>query len=154
MDKNILAKAQEWLGEEYDQETREEVQSLIDNDPKGLEDAFYKDLEFGTGGLRGVMGSGTNRMNIYTVSMATQGLANYINAAVSADKSVAIAHDSRNNSHVFARKAAEVLAANGIKVYLYPELRPTPQLSYTVRHFKCVAGIVITASHNPKEDNG
>ncbi len=154
METEILERAKAWLGDEYDPETREEVQKMIDGDPKLLEDAFYKDLEFGTGGLRGVMGSGTNRMNVYTVSMATQGLANYINAAVDGDKSVAIAHDSRNNSHVFARKAAEVLAANGIKVYLYPELRPTPQLSYTVRHFGCVAGIVITASHNPKEYNG
>jgi len=154
MDTAILDKAKQWLGEEYDLTTRNEVQSLIDGNPKELEDAFYKDLEFGTGGLRGVMGSGTNRMNIYTVSMATQGLANYINAAVDGEKSVAIAHDSRNNSHVFARKAAEVLAANNIKVYLYPELRPTPQLSFTVRHFGCVSGIVITASHNPKEYNG
>lgn len=154
MDSKILDKAKSWLGLEYDEETRNEVQTLIDNNPKELEDAFYKDLDFGTGGLRGVMGSGTNRMNIYTVSMATQGLANYINSAVSGEKSVAIAHDSRNNSDVFARKAAEVLAANGIKVYLYPELRPTPQLSFTVRHFGCSAGIVVTASHNPKEYNG
>jgi phosphoglucomutase len=154
MDERILNRAKEWLSNEYDQETRNEVQSLIDSNPKELEDAFYKDLEFGTGGLRGVMGPGTNRMNIYTVSMATQGLANYINQAVEGNKSVAIAHDSRNNSHVFARKAAEVLSANGIKVYLYPELRPTPQLSFTVRHFNCSAGIVVTASHNPKEYNG
>lgn len=154
MDSKILEKAKAWLGSEYDQDTRSQVQQLIDSDPKELEDAFYKDLSFGTGGLRGVMGAGTNRMNIYTVSMATQGLANYINSAVSGEKSVAIAHDSRNNSHVFARKAAEVLAGNGIKVYLYPELRPTPQLSYTVRHFGCSAGIVVTASHNPKEYNG
>ena len=154
MDETILEKARQWLGEEFDQETRDEVQSLIDGNPKELEDAFYKDLEFGTGGLRGVMGAGTNRMNIYTVSMATQGLANYVNTAVDGEKTVAIAHDSRNNSHIFARKAAEVLAANGIKVYLYPELRPTPQLSYTVRHFGCAAGIVVTASHNPKEYNG
>lgn len=154
MDSKILDKAKSWLGLEYDEETRSEVQALIDNNPKELEDAFYKDLDFGTGGLRGVMGSGTNRMNVYTVSMATQGLANYINSAVSGEKSVAIAHDSRNNSDVFARKAAEVLAANGIKVYLYPELRPTPQLSYTVRHFGCSAGLVVTASHNPKEYNG
>lgn len=154
MDSKILDKAKSWLGPEYDEDTRNEVQTLIDSNPKELEDAFYKDLEFGTGGLRGVMGSGTNRMNVYTVSMATQGLANYINSAASGEKSVAIAHDSRNNSNVFARKAAEVLAANGIKVYLYPELRPTPQLSFTVRHYGCSAGIVVTASHNPKEYNG
>ncbi|HKL39604.1 MAG TPA: phospho-sugar mutase, partial [Cryomorphaceae bacterium] len=154
MDANFLEKAKSWLGLEYDEQTRNEVQILIDTNPKELEDSFYKDLSFGTGGLRGVMGPGTNRMNIYTVSMATQGLANYINSAVNGVKSVAIAHDSRNNSDVFARKAAEVLAANGIKVYLYPELRPTPQLSYTVRHFGCSAGIVVTASHNPKEYNG
>jgi phosphoglucomutase len=154
MEPNILEKAKLWLGAEYDEDTRDEVQTLIDTDPKSLEDAFYKDLEFGTGGLRGVMGPGTNRMNVYTVSMATQGLANYINKAVNGEKSVAIAHDSRNNSDVFARKAAEVLAANGIKVYLYPELRPTPQLSFTVRHYGCTAGIVVTASHNPKEYNG
>ena len=154
MELNYLDKAQLWLGPEYDEETRSEVQTLIDTNPKELEDSFYKDLSFGTGGLRGVMGPGTNRMNIYTVSMATQGLANYINSAVNGEKSVAIAHDSRNNSDVFARKAAEVLAANGIKVYLYPELRPTPQLSFTVRHYGCSAGIVITASHNPKEYNG
>ena len=154
MDSKVLDKAKSWLGPEYDEDTRNEVQALIDSNPKELEDAFYKDLEFGTGGLRGVMGLGTNRMNVYTVSMATQGLANYIISAVSGEKSVAIAHDSRNNSDVFARKAAEVLAANGIKVYLYPELRPTPQLSFTVRHYGCSAGIVVTASHNPKEYNG
>ena len=154
MNPEVLAKAKLWLGAEYDEDTRHAVQTLIDTDAKTLEDAFYKDLEFGTGGLRGVMGPGTNRMNVYTVSMATQGLANYINKAGEGEKSVAIAHDSRNNSDVFARKAAEVLAANGIKVYLYPELRPTPQLSFTVRHFGCTAGIVITASHNPKEYNG
>jgi phosphoglucomutase len=154
MDSKVLDKAKSWLGPEYDEETRNEVQALIDSNPKELEDAFYKDLSFGTGGLRGIMGPGTNRMNIYTVSMATQGLANYIISAVDGEKSVAIAHDSRNNSDVFARKAAEVLAANGIKIYLYPELRPTPQLSFTVRHFGCSAGIVVTASHNPKEYNG
>lgn len=155
MDPKIIEKAKIWLGPEYDQQTRDEVQALLDGDPKALEDAFYKDLEFGTGGLRGVMGAGINRMNEYTVSMATQGLANYINQVVKDEtKSVAIAHDSRNNSHVFARKAAEVFSANGIKVYLFPELRPTPELSFAVRHFNCSSGIVITASHNPKEYNG
>lgn len=154
MTKEILDKAAKWTGSEYDDETRRQVQDLIDNDPKELEDAFYKDLEFGTGGLRGVMGPGTNRMNKYTVAIATQGLANYINKEIPGTKCVAIAHDSRNNSHLFARKAAEVMAANGIKVYLFPELRPTPQLSFAIRFFKCVSGIVITASHNPKEYNG
>lgn len=155
MDPKIIENANTWLGPEYDQQTRDEVQALLNGDPKELEDAFYKDLEFGTGGLRGIMGVGTNRMNEYTVSMATQGLANYINKAGEGDeKSVAIAHDSRNNSHVFARKAAEVFSANEIKVFLFPELRPTPELSFAVRQYGCTAGVVITASHNPKEYNG
>jgi phosphoglucomutase len=155
MDVRILDKAKSWLSSEYDESTRAEVQHLIDNDPKGLDDAFYQDLEFGTGGLRGVMGVGTNRMNNYVVGMATQGLANYINkAGATAKKSVAIAHDCRRNSDVFARRAAEVLAANGITVYLFPELRPTPVLSFAVRYFNCTAGIVVTASHNPPEYNG
>lgn len=155
MDPNILTKARTWLTEAYDETTRTEVQNLIDGDPKLLEDAFYTELAFGTGGLRGVMGAGTNRMNIYTVSMATQGLANYVNRAATTEvKSVAIAYDSRNNSKHFSRRAAEVFAANGIKVYLFGDLRPTPQLSFAVRHLKCSAGVVITASHNPKEYNG
>ncbi len=155
MEPNILAKAKTWLGDAYDEETRAEVQHMIDTDPKGVEDAFYTDLVFGTGGLRGLMGAGTNRMNAYTVSMATQGLANYINRASKTDvKSVAIAHDSRNNSRLFARRAAEVFASNGIKVYLFGELRPTPELSFAVRYLKCSAGVVVTASHNPKEYNG
>lgn len=154
MESKTLDRAKTWLGNEFDDQTRKEVQELIDNDPKTLEDAFYMDLEFGTGGLRGIMGPGTNRMNAYTVSMATQGLANYINREVKGEKSVAIAHDCRRNSHVFARKAAEVLAGNGIRVYLFPDLRPTPVLSFAVRHFGCTSGIVVTASHNPKEYNG
>ena len=154
MDATILDKARFWTSDAFDENTRTEVQTLIDTDPKSLEDAFYKGLEFGTGGLRGVMGAGTNRMNSYTVAMATQGLANYINKNVDGEKSIAIAHDPRNNSHLFARKAAEVMAANGIKAYLFPDLRPTPELSFAVRHFKCTAGIVVTASHNPKEYNG
>ncbi len=154
MDATIREKAQFWTSDAFDENTRTEVQTLIDTDPKSLEDAFYKGLEFGTGGLRGVMGAGTNRMNSYTVAMATQGLANYINKNVDGEKSIAIAHDPRNNSHLFARKAAEVMAANGIKAYLFPDLRPTPELSFAVRHFKCTAGIVVTASHNPKEYNG
>ncbi len=155
MDSRTLEKAKSWLSPEYDEPTRKEVQRLIDNDPKALDDAFYRDLEFGTGGLRGVMGPGTNRMNNYVVGMATQGLANYINKAeTSGKKSVAIAHDCRHNSDVFARRAAEVLAANGITVYLFPELRPTPVLSFAVRYYNCTAGIVVTASHNPPEYNG
>jgi phosphoglucomutase len=155
MEERILKLADFWMSDAFDEATRNEVKSLRENDPKGLEDAFYKDLEFGTGGLRGVMGAGTNRMNVYVVSMATQGLANYINKTVDQDsKSVAIAHDSRINSHVFAKKAAEVLSANGIKTYLFSELRPTPELSFAVRYHGCSAGIVITASHNPKEYNG
>ncbi len=155
MDTHIIAKAKSWLSADYDETTRKEVQHLLDNDPIGLEDAYYQDLEFGTGGLRGVMGPGTNRMNNYVVAMATQGLANYINkSAVLGTKSVAIAYDCRRNSDVFARRAAEVLASNGITVYLFPELRPTPVLSFAVRYFKATAGIVLTASHNPPEYNG
>jgi len=155
MEKRILELADFWMSDAFDEDTRAEVKNLRENDSKGLEDAFYKDLAFGTGGLRGVMGAGTNRMNVYVVSMATQGLANYINKTVETEnKSVAIAHDSRINSHVFAKKAAEVLSANGIKAYLFSELRPTPELSFAVRYHGCSAGIVITASHNPKEYNG
>lgn len=155
MEQSILDKAKFWTSDLFDEDTRNDVQLLIDSDPKELEESFYKDLEFGTGGLRGIMGPGTNRINIYTISMATQGLANYINQVETSEpKSVAIAHDCRINSHVFARKAAEVLSANGIKAYLFSELRPTPELSFAVRHFGCTSGIVITASHNPKEYNG
>ncbi len=155
MENNILDKAKTWLTDLYDEQTRQEVQQMIDHDPQSLTDAFYTDLDFGTGGLRGIMGAGTNRMNIYTVSIATQGLANYLNQSFPGGAiKVAIAHDSRNNSPLFARKAAEVLSANGIKVYLFPTLRPTPQLSFAVRELNCQGGIVITASHNPKEYNG
>lgn len=156
MKKNYLETAKQWLGKEYDIQTREEVQRLIDNDPKELEESFYKNLEFGTGGLRGIMGVGTNRMNKYTVAMATQGLANYINLSFKdLDKiSVAISYDCRNNSKLFAKITADVFAANGFIVYLFDALRPTPELSYTIRHLKCQAGVMITASHNPKEYNG
>lgn len=152
----VQEKAKHWLGEKFDAETRNSVQHLIDNDEKELIECFYKDLEFGTGGLRGLMGVGTNRMNIYTVGMATQGLASYLLRAFSGKKDikVAIAFDSRNNSDLFAKTAAGILSANGIQVLLYDALRPTPQLSYTIRHFDCQSGIVITASHNPKEYNG
>ena len=132
------------------------MQNLIDDDEDELVESFYKDLEFGTGGLRGIMGVGTNRMNIYTVGMATQGLCNYVKRefAGESELKIAIAHDSRNNSRLFAEKTAEIISANGIKAYLFEDLRPTPELSFAVRHLKCHSGIVITASHNPKEYNG
>lgn len=152
----VKTKAQSWLGNEFDKETREKVQELIDHDEKELTESFYKDLEFGTGGLRGIMGVGTNRMNIYTVGMATQGLANYIKKESEPDEdlSVVIAHDSRNNSRLFAETTADIFSANGIRVYLFDDLRPTPELSFAIRHFKAKSGVVITASHNPKEYNG
>lgn len=148
-------KAQLWLEGVFDQQTRGEVLNLINNDPAGLEDAFYKNLEFGTGGLRGIMGAGTNRMNKYTVGMATQGLANYIlGHCPEGEKSVCISYDSRNNSREFAKITANVLSANGIKVYIFDNIRPTPEMSYAVRLKGATAGIMITASHNPKEYNG
>ena len=150
-------KARLWKTYELDEETRNEIERLEREDEKLFIDSFYSDLEFGTGGLRGVMGVGSMRMNKYTVGMTTQGLANYIlkhHAQVGGEGSVAIAYDSRNNSSYFANIAAEILAKNGIHVYLFSELRPTPLLSFTVRELKCTAGIVITASHNPKEYNG
>ena len=150
-------KARLWKTYDLDAETRAEIARMEREDEKLFVDSFYSDLEFGTGGLRGVMGVGSMRMNKYTVGMATQGLANYIlkhHAQVGGEGSVAIAYDSRNNSSYFAQIAADILAENGIRVYLYSELRPTPLLSFTVRELKCTAGIVITASHNPKEYNG
>ncbi len=150
-------KARLWKTYDLDAETRAEIERMEREDEKLFIDSFYSDLEFGTGGLRGVMGVGSMRMNKYTVGMATQGLANYIlkhHAQVGGEGSVAIAYDSRNNSSYFAKIAADILAENGIRVYLYSELRPTPLLSFTVRELKCTAGIVITASHNPKEYNG
>ena len=143
-----------WIDGNFDPETKCKVIELRNTDPLGLEDAFYKNLEFGTGGLRGIMGVGTNRMNKYTVGMATQGLANYIKKHVEGQKSVCISFDSRNNSKLFAKISAEVLSNNGIKVYLFDNLRPTPELSYSIRAKKATAGIMITASHNPKEYNG
>lgn len=154
MDKHILEKAKKWTTDAFDAATQKEVQQLIATNEAELTERFYKDLEFGTGGLRGIMGAGTNRINMYTVGMATQGLANYLKQSFTGNISVAIAYDSRNNSPLFARKTAEVFAANGIKAYLFKELRPTPQLSFAIRHFGCKAGVVITASHNPKEYNG
>lgn len=152
----ILAKAKSWLSKQYDEETRQQVQNMIDNDPNELTESFYRILEFGTGGLRGIMGAGTNRMNIYTVAMATQGLANYIKKMFSDIKQpqVAIAYDCRNNSKSFAQITADVMSANGIKVFLFSALRPTPELSFAIRELKCQSGVVVTASHNPKEYNG
>jgi phosphoglucomutase len=153
---NFELKANTWLGNEFDEVTRNEVQRLINDDRKELEECFYQDLEFGTGGLRGIMGVGTNRMNIYTVAMATQGLCNYLKKSYSSSEKikVAIAYDSRINSPLFASKAAEVFASNDILVYLFSSLRPTPELSFAIRELGCKSGIVVTASHNPKEYNG
>ena len=143
-----------WLNDDYfDAETKNELLA-IRNDEKEVEDRFYKDLEFGTGGLRGVIGAGTNRMNIYTVRKASQGLANYIIKNNGQSKGVAIAYDSRRMSPEFADEAALCLAANGIKAYVFDALRPTPMLSYALRKLGCIAGIVVTASHNPPEYNG
>lgn len=155
MSNSALERAKVWLSEQYDQDTRTQVQNLIDTNPTLLEDSFYKDMEFGTGGMRGIMGVGTNRINKYTLGAATQGLANYLKIQFPAkEKSVAIAYDVRHNSDKFARIVANILTANGIKVYLYESFRPTPELSFTVRHLGCDAGIVLTASHNPPEYNG
>lgn len=153
----VRAKAQGWLTPGYDSQTRAEVQRLLDaEDSTELVESFYKDLEFGTGGLRGIMGVGSNRMNRYTVGAATQGLANYLKQEFASlpEISVAIGHDCRNNSDVFARIAAEVFSANGIKVYLFESLRPTPEVSFAIRELHCQSGVMITASHNPKEYNG
>jgi phosphoglucomutase len=151
----IRKKAQSWLSKEFNEETRKEVQDMLANDEKKLIDAFYQDLEFGTGGLRGIMGAGTNRMNIYTLGMATQGLSNYIiKQCGNKGISVAIAYDCRNNSRYFADTTANIFSANGFDVYLFESLRPTPELSFAIRHYKCQSGVVITASHNPPEYNG
>lgn len=153
----VRAKAQEWLSDTYDEETRTQVQALLDaEDPTELIDSFYRSLEFGTGGLRGIMGVGTNRMNIYTVGAATQGLSNYLkkNFADLDEIKVAIGHDCRNNSRLFSETSAKIFAANGIKAYLFDDLRPTPELSFAIRELGCQSGIILTASHNPKEYNG
>lgn len=151
----IRSRAEAWLGEEYNEETRREVKEMLENDEKKLTDAFYQDLEFGTGGLRGIMGAGTNRMNIYTLGMATQGLANYIIKKTGGTGiRVAIAHDCRNNSRYFAETTADIFSANGFEVFLFESLRPTPELSFAIRYYKCQSGVVITASHNPPEYNG
>lgn len=155
--KTVVAKAKKWLGEGYDAETRAEVQRMLDNpDKTELIDSFYRDLEFGTGGLRGIMGAGSNRMNIYTVGAATQGLANYLkeNFKDLPQIKVAVGHDVRNNSRKFAEIVAAIFSANGIKAYLFDSFRPTPELSFAIRHLGCQSGVNITASHNPKEYNG
>lgn len=161
MDKQIIekvkTKANEWLGDAYDKDTQKEVRELLENsDNAELIDSFYRDLEFGTGGLRGVMGAGTNRMNIYTVGAATQGLANYINSQFQniEHKSVCIGHDCRFNSRLYAETVANIFSANGIKAYLFQDLRPTPEMSFCIRELGCQSGVIITASHNPKEYNG
>ena len=154
MDKNIELKINSWLLGNYDEATKTAIRLMQEQNPDELADSFYRNLEFGTGGLRGIMGVGSNRMNKYTVGMATQGYANYLKQCFGNDISVAIAHDCRNNSRNFAEITANVFAANGIKVYLFEALRPTPELSFAIRHFGCKGGVVCTASHNPKEYNG
>ena len=155
MEKNVQDRINSWLNGPYDEETKKEIKALLDSgNEKELTDAFYRDLEFGTGGLRGIMGVGTNRMNKYTVGVATQGLANYILKQGGSNYKVAIGYDSRNNSDVFSKAAAEILSSNGISVYLYDDIHPISLLSYAVRSLGCIAGVVVTASHNPKEYNG
>ncbi len=155
LETQIMERAEIWLNGAYDDATKKEVQNLIDNNKKELEDSFYKNLGFGTGGLRGIMGVGSNRMNVYTVGMATQGLANYIKLNFTDEQiKVAIAYDSRNNSKLFADRVADIFASNGFIVYLFDDLRPTPELSFAIRELNCHSGVVITASHNPKEYNG
>ncbi len=155
LDKQVLAKAQAWLDGNYDNETKEQVRLLMETNPTELTESFYKDLEFGTGGLRGIMGVGTNRMNIYTVGAATQGLANYLKLNFAGQEiKVAISHDSRNNSRMFAERVADIFASNGFVVYLFDALRPTPELSFAIRELGCQSGVMVTASHNPKEYNG
>ena len=154
MNENTELKIAGWLKGNYDQAVKDEILALQKDNPTELEDAFYKNLEFGTGGLRGIMGIGTNRMNKYTVGMATQGYANYLKQSFGDAISVAIAYDCRNNSRFFAEITANVFAANGIIVYLFEALRPTPELSFAIRKNGCKGGVVCTASHNPKEYNG
>lgn len=155
--KQVIEKAEKWLTPAYDAETQAEVKRMLENEDKTeLIEAFYKDLEFGTGGLRGIMGVGSNRMNIYTVGAATQGLSNYLNANFKDMEqiSVVVGYDCRNNSSLFAKISADIFSANGIKVYLFEEMRPTPEMSFAIRHLGCQSGIILTASHNPKEYNG
>ncbi|MDD6110702.1 MAG: phospho-sugar mutase, partial [Prevotellaceae bacterium] len=151
------AKAQQWLSPAFDEETRKQVQEMLDKEDKtDLIDAFYQNLEFGTGGLRGIMGAGTNRMNKYIVGMATQGFANYLLKAYpgKTDLAVVVGHDCRNNGRMFAETVADIFSANGIKAYLFESLRPTPEISFAIRQLNCQAGVNVTASHNPREYNG
>lgn len=155
LEQTVLSKARKWLEGDYDEATKKQVKYLMDNDMNELTESFYKDLEFGTGGLRGIMGAGTNRMNIYTVGFATQGLSNYLKKNFPDEEiRVAISHDSRNNSRMFAERVADIFASNGFKVFLFDALRPTPELSFAIRELKCQSGVMVTASHNPKEYNG
>ncbi|MFI3321012.1 MAG: phospho-sugar mutase [Rikenellaceae bacterium] len=156
IEKSIMERVDVWLNGNYDAQTKEEIKNLLNENPQEIIESFYKTLEFGTGGLRGKMGVGSNRMNIYTVGCATQGLANYLKEVFSdlEQIKVAVACDSRNNSDVFSKTVAEIFAANGIKVYLFESLRPVPELSFTIRHLGCQSGVVVTASHNPKIYNG
>ena len=152
---NILKKVNEWLTPTFDTATQEEIQKMMTSSPKELEESFYKNLEFGTGGMRGIMGVGTNRINKYTLGKNTQGLSNYLKQAFPNEQlKVVIAYDCRHNSDTLAKVVADVFSANGIKVYLFEELRPTPELSFALKHLNCHAGIVLTASHNPPEYNG
>ena len=152
--KEFELRAKAWLDGDFDAATKEEIRELA-KDSAALEDAFYRNLEFGTGGLRGIIGAGTNRMNVYTVGRVSQGLADYVRANYPEGKrSIAVSYDSRIKSEMFSREAAAVFASNGIAVYIYPALMPTPALSFAVRHLGCAAGVMITASHNPTEYNG
>jgi len=154
--REVREKAQTWLDSDIDKDTRDRILDMMDKDQSELIESFYRSLEFGTGGLRGIMGVGTNRMNIYTVGMATQGLCNYLKSCFSGldEIKVAIAHDCRNNSRLFTETCAGIFAANGIRAYIFEDLRPTPELSFALRYFECQSGVIITASHNPKEYNG
>ena len=155
MEQYILDRAQKWLDGNYDEQTKEQIRNLMANDPKELSESFYQDLEFGTGGLRGILGVGTNRMNVYTVGMATQGLANYLKKCFEGEEiKVAVSHDCRNFSREFAERTADIFASNGFKVYLFESLRPTPELSFAIRELGCKSGVMVTASHNPREYNG
>src|SRR5678810_1037271 len=155
MEAVIQERSTSWLKGNFDAATKDAIKKMQAENPKELAESFYRNLEFGTGGLRGIMGVGTNRMNKYTVGMATQGYANYLKQTYPGGVvRVAIAHDSRNNSRQFAEIVANVMGANGIKAFLFEALRPTPELSFTIRHLGCQGGVVITASHNPKEYNG
>ena len=153
LDKTAEQNVNTWLNGNYNEDTKSAIRKMMTENPEELNESFYKNLEFGTGGLRGIMGIGTNRMNRYTVAMATQGLANYVLKNLGTrtpQPKAAVSHDSRNNSRQFAEITAKVLAANGFKVYLFEDLRPTPELSFAVRHYGCNIGVMVTASHNPK----